>query len=91
MCIFLYESVLIFNFLFYCVCRISNRPVTAALYKKGVSKSRQWRSLESSVIVLRLRKCDNIGNFHRNKVRTPSKCETRSAIIEFLSILNQKQ
>jgi hypothetical protein len=55
---------------------INNRPVTAALYKKGVSKPRQWRSLESSVIVLRLRKCDNIGNFHRKKVRTPSKCES---------------
>jgi hypothetical protein len=67
-----------------------NRPVTAALYKKGVTKFRQWRSLESSVIVLRLKKCDNIGNFYRKKVRTPSKCELMSAIIEFLPILSQK-
>ncbi len=70
--------------------RIIIRPVTAALYKKEFSKLRQWRSLGSSVIVLRLKKYDNIGNFHRKKVSTPSECESMSAIIEFLSILGQK-
>ncbi len=69
---------------------INIRPVTAALYKKGVSKPRQWRSLESSVIVLRLRKCDKIRNFHRKKVSTPSNSESMSAIIKFLSISSQK-
>jgi hypothetical protein len=58
--------------------------------KSGVSKSRPWRSLESSVEILRLRKCDKIRNFHRKKVRTPSICERRSAIIKFLSIASQK-
>jgi hypothetical protein len=70
---------------------IRNRTVTAALYKKGVSKSRPWRSLESSVGVLRLRKCNKIGYFHRKKVHTSSNSDTRSAITKFLSISSQKQ
>ncbi len=79
------------SYTFYVKFMNKSRPVTTALYKKGVSKPRQWRSLGSSVIVLRLKKCDNIGNFHRKKVSTPSKCDTRSEIIKFLSISSQKQ
>jgi hypothetical protein len=45
----------------------NNKPVTAALYKKGISEPKEWRSLESLFIVLRLRKCDKIRNFHRKK------------------------
>ncbi len=69
----------------------NSRPVTAALYKKRVSKSRPWRSLESSVGVLRLRKCNKMRYFHRKKVHTPSNSDTRSAITKFLSISSQKQ
>jgi hypothetical protein len=45
----------------------------------------------SSVGVLRLRKCNKMRYFHRKKVHTPSNSDTRSAIIKFLSISNQKQ
>jgi hypothetical protein len=46
-----------------------------------MANSRQW-VLESSIGVLRLKKCDKIRNFLRKKVDAPSNCETRSTAIK---------
>ncbi len=68
-----------------------NRRAIFIYIKKFMTKSRQWVVLESSVEVLRLRKCNKIRNHLRKNVDAPSKCEIRSAITKFLSISSQKQ
>jgi hypothetical protein len=59
---FILRETLAHNVSFLCSLEVDcfSRPVIAPLYKKRVTKSRQWRSLESSVEVLRLRKCDEM-------------------------------
>jgi hypothetical protein len=62
---------------------ISNRHASFPIVPRVMKKARSWRSIESSVGVLRLRKCDKIRNFHRKKVCAHPICKTRSAIIKF--------
>jgi hypothetical protein len=66
------------------------RHASFSIVPRVMKKARSWRSLEFSVGVLRLRKCYKIRNFHRKKVCTPSKCESRSAIIKFQKYSIQK-
>jgi hypothetical protein len=60
-----------------------NRHANAPFVKKWCIKSRLWRSIESSVGVLRFKKCNNMRYFHRKKVCTHPICKSRSAIIKF--------
>ncbi len=48
----------------------NNRHANASFVKKWCIKSRLWNSIESSVGILRIRKCDNMRYFHRKKVCT---------------------
>ncbi len=68
-----------------------SRHASFPIVPKLMKKVRSWRSLESLVGVLRLRKCDKMRYFHRKKVCAHLICKTRSAIIKFLSISSQKQ
>ncbi len=90
-------QLLIFNFLFRSVwdsfillcttdvlwfnCLI-NRHANALLVKKWCIKSGLWHSIESSIGVLRLRKCNKMRYFLRKKVCTHHGCKTRSAEIK---------
>ncbi len=66
------------------------RHTNFSIVPKLMKKVRSWRSLESSVGVLRLRKFDKIRYFHRKTVCAHLICKTRSAAIKFQLISNQK-
>jgi hypothetical protein len=72
------------------IFHIGSRHASFPIVPRVMKKARSWRSLESSIGVLRLRKCDKIRNFHRKQMCAHPICKTKSAIIKFQKYSSQK-
>jgi hypothetical protein len=68
-----------------------NRHASFSIVPRVMKKARSWRSLESSVRVLRLRKCDKIRNFHRKQVCAHPICKTKSLNFKNIQAKNHEK